>query len=48
MTEENVEYVHTSYLDILRTRGMQGLQKNMQKNIGRIFVMDIQLKAMNK
>lgn len=29
MTEENVEYVHTSYLDILRTRGMQGLQKNM-------------------
>lgn len=29
MTDENVEYVHTSYLDILRTRGMQGLQKNM-------------------
>ena len=29
MTEEDVEYVHTSYLDILRTRGMQGLQKNM-------------------
>lgn len=29
MTDENVKYVHTSYLDILRTRGMQGLQKNM-------------------
>ena len=29
MTDENAEYVHTSYLDILRTRGMQGLQKNM-------------------
>lgn len=29
MTDENVEYFHTSYLDILRTRGMQGLQKNI-------------------
>lgn len=29
MTDEDVEYGHTSYLDILRTRRMRGLQKNM-------------------
>lgn len=29
MNNENLEYSHTAYFNILKTRGMQGLQKNM-------------------
>ena len=29
MNNENLVYSHTAYFNILKTRGMQGLQKNM-------------------